>query len=76
MSRELLPVGTVVLVTEPARGDDAARPPYVAKIVGYDMGRTKYEIGVRFGGWGEWLFLEGGSWTFPSWCEVWKGDDQ
>lgn len=55
----LLPVGAYVRVTEPDR------LPYVAKVVGYDMGRTKYEVGRRYGGWGEWLFCDGGTWVFP-----------
>lgn len=61
---KLLPIGTYIRVVEPG---EYARPPYVGVIVGYDMGRTKYELGLRYGGWGEWLFLKGGSWTFPSW---------
>lgn len=64
-SRCDLPVGTLVRVTP--FGD---RPPYVAKIVGYDMGRTKYEIGARFAGWSEWLFADGGSWAFPGEVET------
>jgi hypothetical protein len=61
-----LPVGTYVRVTE---NWEDARSPYIGRVVGYDMGRTKYEIGIRYGGWAEWLFADGGSWAFPSWVE-------
>jgi hypothetical protein len=69
----LLPVGTYVLVRDPGcfteTGVQIIDPTeYYAVIVGYDMGRTKYEVGRRYGGWGEWLFLKGGAWPFPSWC--------
>lgn len=69
----LLPVGTYVLVRDPGcrteTGVQILDPvEYYAVIVGYDMGRTKYEAGRRYGGWGEWLFLKGGDWPFPSWC--------
>ncbi len=62
----MLTPGTYVRVNEPAI---AGNPPrsYTARIVGSDMGHTKYELGARYGGWGEWLFLDGGSWAFPSW---------
>lgn len=55
----LLPVGTHVRVT-PFEGRT-----YIAKVVGYDLGHSKYELGARFGGWGEWLFGDGGRWAFP-----------
>jgi hypothetical protein len=58
MSR-LLPVATYVKVTPPDG------PPFVARIVGYDMGHTKYEVGRRYGGWGRWLFADGGTWVLP-----------
>jgi hypothetical protein len=58
----LLAVGTYVRVTE--RGV-AGRPSYVARIVGYDLGRTKYQLGRRYMGWSEWLFGSGGAWSFP-----------
>ena len=60
---DLLPVGTIVEVTE--RGPHA-RPPYVGTVVGYDLFRSKYEIGARYGGWNQWLYLDGGSWAFPT----------
>ena len=66
MSEMMLPVGTIVRVEEPdphGRPDEGAI--YWAKVVGYDMGRTKYHLGVEFlpG-----QFMEdGGSWAFPSW---------
>lgn len=64
MTRTDLPVGTYVLVTE--RGPDA-RPPYFARVVGTDLFGSKYQVGMRYGGWGQWLFLDGGSWAFPEW---------
>lgn len=59
-----LPVGSFVRVTEP--GDVA---PYFARIAGYDMFRTKYEVGRRFPGVSEWRFANGGTWVFPSWVQ-------
>lgn len=57
---DLLPVGAYVRVTE------TDHPPYVAKVVGYDTGRSKYEVGVRYFGWnGVTLFRGGGTWVFP-----------
>lgn len=61
---ELFPVGTYVRVTV------AGRPADIGKVVGYDIGHSKYEIGIRYGGWGEWLFLDGGTWAFPSEVEA------
>ncbi len=69
--KTLLPVGSYVRVT----GGDAWRADVIGKVVGYDMGRTKYEIGVRYGGWGEWLFLDGGTWVFPRHVEQ-IGEDE
>lgn len=66
MNQAKLPVGTIVRVTE--RGPGARQ--YVGRIVGYDMWRSKYEIGQRYGGWGEWLYSDGGSWAFASWVEA------
>ena len=43
---DLLPTGTIVRVTE--SGPDGRT--YVGRVVGYDLGRSKYEIGLRFGG--------------------------
>ncbi len=60
MTTTMLPVGTYVKVTEHGTGRT-----YIAKVVGYDIGHTKYQLGARYGGWGEWLFLDGGSWAFP-----------
>jgi hypothetical protein len=57
----LLPVGAIVRVTE---RHTLARPPYVAEGVGYDIGRTRCHLGARYGGWGEWLFADGGRWAF------------
>ncbi len=55
----LLPVGTFVRVVEQYDGRT-----YIGKVVGYDLGRTKYSIGMRFPGWDRWLFAAGGSWAF------------
>jgi hypothetical protein len=63
---ERIPDGSYVRVCE-RLPEGAAREPrhFVGKVVGTDMGRTKYQIGARYGGWGEWLFADGGSWAFP-----------
>lgn len=39
-------------------------------VVGTDMGRSKYEVGDRVGGWGRWIWSDGGSWVFPSQVQV------
>lgn len=65
-SRTDLPVGTYVRVTEHGLNP---RPPYIAKVVGTDMGCTKYEVGVRYAVWRSWRFLDGGTWAFPSQVE-------
>lgn len=69
---KLLPVGTYVLVKQPEfTGTDGrvicAAREYYAVVVGYDMWRSKYEVGSRYAGWGRWLFSDGGSWPFPGW---------
>lgn len=61
---DLLPVGAYVRVEE--KGTDART--YIAKVVGYDMWGTKYQLGARFGGWGKPRFADGGYWAFPTWC--------
>ena len=61
-----LPAGTYVKVTE--QGPDGRT--YIGRIVGTDLGRTKYEIGVRYACWGRWEFARGGSWAFPSEVEA------
>jgi hypothetical protein len=61
----MLPVGAIVAVTEPGLDDNPPRT-FVAKVIGYDLGRTKYELGARYAGWGRWLFGDGGVWAFPS----------
>ena len=74
MSAELLPVGTYVLVQDPGCWDTAQRrmilapSAYYGRVVGYDVFRTKYELGTRYPGWGRFAFLRGGSWVAPSWC--------
>lgn len=65
----LLPVGTYVRVT------DHEHPTVIGKVVGYDIGHSKYEIGVRYAGWGEWLFLNGGTWAFPREVEEIDADE-
>ncbi len=57
----LLPVGTYVRVRDHGPSPRA----YIGRVVGYDLFHSKYHIGARYGGWGEWLFLDGGSWAFP-----------
>jgi hypothetical protein len=57
----LLPPGTYVVVDEPARGNQPAEK-YIARVVGYDLFGTKYELSRRYAGG---LFLDGGSWAFP-----------
>ncbi len=60
----LLPPGTDVIVI-PGGGQGAR--PYRARVHGYDMGRTKYELSLRMAGWGEYLYgATGGSWAFLS----------
>lgn len=76
----LLPVGTYVRVAEripnaaPFVQSDLAAigadgpgqtQTYVGKVVGYDIGHSKCELGMRYGGWGGWLFCDGGTWVFP-----------
>ena len=74
MKPELLPVGTYVLVQDPGCWDTAQRRmvvaprAYYARVVGYDLFRSKYELGARWAGWGEWHFSECGSWAGPRWC--------
>lgn len=77
---KLLPIGTYVLVKDPGCRNTAysvyedalewlIEPrEYYAIVVGYDMFRTKYEVGSRYPGWGHWLFSKGGDWPFPAWC--------
>lgn len=64
MPAAYLPPGTYI------RYNDHQQHTRVAVVVGTDMGRTKYEIGHRIGGWGEWLWADGGAWAFPSQVEV------
>jgi hypothetical protein len=58
----LLPVGAYVRVVE--HGPD--NRTYIGRVRGYDMSATKYHLDIRCGGWGEWLFTNGGAWAFPS----------
>ncbi len=57
----LLPVGTYVQVRE----HGPSLRVYIGRVVGYDIGHSKYHIGARYGGWGRWLFTDGGLWAFP-----------
>jgi hypothetical protein len=73
----MLAPGTYVRVRERAVVDRQTgaeiRPAstYVGKVVGTDMGRSKYHVGRRYPGWGEWCFHdEGGSWAFIGEVEV------
>jgi len=65
----MLAVGTYVIVDESktwsANAYRKPKPPYVARITGTDLLRSKYEIGTRYAGWGRWLFLTGGGWASP-----------
>lgn len=64
----LIEVGAVVVVTpQQIKWLDGtvsnAKPPYKAKVLGYDMGRTKYQVGReiwpgRFSEVVEWVFLK------------------
>ncbi len=67
----LLPPGTYVIVHESLTSSRA----YIGRVVGYDMGHSKYHIGARYGGWGEWLFTDGGSWAFPGQVEEISEDE-
>lgn len=61
MTRELIPVGTLVQVTPMSIRE---RRPYRGIVRGYDMGRTKYHIGDEYM---RDLFQErGSSWAFLS----------
>lgn len=66
----LLPVGTVVRVSQQPftlfNGTVIQPPaPWIAKVVGYDIHCSKYELGRRYMGWSEYGFLDGGEWAFP-----------
>jgi len=63
----LLPVGTIVTVTQPAFGHRAAHS-YRARVCGYDMGRTKYELDYEL--WPGHFMDGGGWWAFPSWVSA------
>lgn len=71
-----LPPGTYVRVDDPGCWDTARRrmvlapKTYYALIVGTDLFGSKYEVGHRYGGWGRWLFSDGGTWVAPEWCTV------
>jgi len=81
---ELLPVGTVVRVTErrveqrpfmqpDALGGEYVRTrTYVAKVVGYDLGRTKYNLGIRYATHPPLYVDEGGWWAFPGEVEPYE----
>lgn len=67
---KLLPIGTYVKVTDPGVRDEQGivrgAKVYIGRVVGYDMGQTKYEIGARYFSWSDWYFMDGGSWAFPT----------
>ena len=54
---------------------DGHREPFIARVVGTDMGRTKYHLGARYCGWNEYLFLDGGTWASPDEVESLATDD-
>jgi hypothetical protein len=56
---DLLPIGTIVKVTERWPTERT----YVGKVVGYDLGRSKYHVGARYA---PGLYANGGWWPFPS----------
>lgn len=60
---DLLPVGTVVEVSD---SFDGRTDVFIAKVVGYDLFGTKYELGCRYAGWGEYKFASGGTWALPA----------
>jgi hypothetical protein len=72
MAHLLLKPRTIVRVTERGPG---ARASFIARIVGTDMFATKYELGVRYCGWGEYRFLDGGTWASPDEVEPLATDD-
>ena len=56
-----LPVGTIVLVTQPFMDE----PPWRGRIVGTDVFGSKYHIGREQLWRGEGHFGDGGWWVFP-----------
>jgi hypothetical protein len=74
---ELLPIGTVVDVVEPAityhdtdwwgNETTGTRKPrcYRGRVEGYDIGGSKYHLAVYLGGG---RFTKPLAWAFPSWC--------
>lgn len=60
---ELIPVGSVVTVTDPT----ADGGTYRALVRGYDLGRTKYNLGAEYA---PGRFCDGGWWAFPSWVQA------
>lgn len=63
-----LPVGTVVLVTQPGLG-----PPFRGRIVGTDDFDTKYEIAREEPWRGQGRYGTGGWWAFPNEVQQIKG---
>jgi hypothetical protein len=66
--KSMLPVGSFVAFAD----EDRTR---VGVVVGYDMYGSKYEIGARLAGWGQWLWMPGGTWAFPREVEEISEDD-
>lgn len=64
----VLPLGAYVRVdtTKPTADGGMEPETYIGIIRGYDLGRTKYNVGARFQTWGEWKFGDGGWWCFLS----------
>lgn len=65
----MLPSGTYVRVVRQEVRDAEGEvvfpaQTFIARVVGTDMFRSKYEVAPRYAGWAEWLFLDGGDWAF------------
>ena len=65
----MLAPGTYVRVHIQAARDTAGQvvcpeETFIAKVVGTDMWRSKYELGRRYPQWDRWEFMDGGCWAF------------
>jgi hypothetical protein len=72
MKRLPIKVGTVVIYTRQAVEwlDGMVRPqgkPRLARVVGYDMFRSKYHLGLEYA---PGLFADSGTWAFDKEVEV------
>lgn len=67
---DLLPIGAYVRFREYSHGFAATEErTRVGRVVGYDIGHSKYHLGARYPGWGKWLFAKNGTWVFPNTVE-------